>query len=386
MRVLILNHTAHVSGGERSLLDLLRGLPKTVEPVLGAPDGTLAELARASGVRVTPITGTDASLKLSPRTTLVGSLQLGRAAIEAAALARRSSADILHANSIRAGLSAVAAGALSRRPVVAHLRDTLPPGRVSNLTLAAIARGARVVVANSAHTAAAFTAITGRADVEVAYNAIDLDRFDPARYDRAAERARLGLPADALVLIVVAQITPWKGQDEAVRIVHALQEAHPELRLLIVGEAKFVSKSTRYDNLAYLDGIQRRIREAGLEGRVAFLGEREDVPQLLAASDVLLVPSWEEPFGRVVIEGMAMRLPVVATSVGGPAELIADWENGVLAPPRDIEAWARALRALAEDAGLRERLGAAAAERARAFGVHAHGARMAEIYARALGT
>jgi glycosyltransferase involved in cell wall biosynthesis len=157
------------------------------------------------------------------------------------------------------------------------------------------------------------------------------------------------LHADDLVLAVIAQITPWKGQRDALEIVDELLREQPRARLLVVGEAKFVGPATREDNREYLAALRRLVRERRLEPRVAWLGERDDVPSILAATDVLLVPSREEPFGRVVVEGMAMGCLVAATAVGGPAEIITDSVDGLLLAPCDPPAWARAIGAALAD-------------------------------------
>ena len=121
-----------------------------------------------------------------------------------------------------------------------------------------------------------------------------------------------------------------------------------------------------------------------LAGRVEFLGERGDVPALMAALDALLVPSWEEPFGRVVVEAMAAGTPVIATSRGGTAEIVADGVNGLLAPPRDAGAWAAVIERLLDEPGLRERLVEEGLRRASDFGIAAHVEAIAEVYASAL--
>ena len=163
---------------------------------------------------------------------------------------------------------------------------------------------------------------------------------------------------------MVAQLTPWKGQADAIRVVGLLADSRPELRLLFVGSVKFSSRATRFDNVGYVESMKRLIDDLGLGNRVMFLGEREDVPEVLRALDVVLAPSWEEPFGRSVGEAMAMGLPVVATDVGGPAELISDGRDGLLVPPRQPELWASAVKTLIEDGPLRESMGRAARTRA----------------------
>ncbi len=340
MRVLYVSHTSQVSGGERSLLDLLAGLPADVTPVVACPEGPLAERARSLDVGVRHLPGTDASLRLHPRHTTRAVAQLGRAAVAVRRLSSAVGADVVHANSIRAGLVTAGARRLGAPPAIVHVRDRLPPGRASRLALAAIAGGNDLVVANSRYTAAS---MSPRATVRVVSNPVDTARFDPTRTDAGLARATLRLSGDVPVLAVIAQLTPWKGQDDAIRLAALLKRRGQPVRLLVVGAATFVSDATRYDNRAYRAGLERLVDELDLRDEVVFTGELEDVPLVLAATDVLLVPSWEEPFGRTVIEGMAMGVAVVATCIGGPAEIVTDGEDGILLTPRRPDLWADAV-------------------------------------------
>jgi glycosyltransferase involved in cell wall biosynthesis len=193
-------------------------------------------------------------------------------------------------------------------------------------------------------------------------------------------RAELGLSSEAFAVAVIGQITPWKGQYEAIQALAHLRHMNQDAQLLIVGEPKFVSVATRYDNRSYYADMQQLIAAEQLEACVHLLGERSDIPAIMGALDAVLVPSWEEPFGRVVIEAMALGLPVVAANVGGPAEIIRDGIDGLLVPPRDPQLWADAVWQLADSPELRARLGDAAALRARDFALPQHVAAMRQIY------
>lgn len=383
MRILYLNHTALISGAEHSLLTLLEGLPADVEPFLACPPGQLATAARAAAIPVIEVPGTDGSLKLHPWHTSRALVDLGRAALSVRAAARRIGADLIHANTIRAGLVASAVARVGGPPVVAHVRDRLPPGAVSDATLRALVRGARVVIANSRYTASRIP--PGRAEVRVIPNPVNLDRFAPASGDSAATRSSLGIDPSDFVLAVIGQITPWKGQDVAVQVAGELSGSTPPVRLLLAGSAKFTSTATRFDNRAYIGELRDLIAGLGLDDTVVFLGERDDVPDILAATDLVLVPSWEEPFGRAVIEAMAMGVPVIATDVGGPAEIIRDGIDGLLLPPRRPEVWAGAVRSLIAEPDRRREMGRRGREHAVArFGVERHVQAVLEAYERAL--
>ncbi len=385
MNVLYVNHTAEVSGAERSLLSLLAALPGTVDRRLAAPPGKLATAVTELGIPVSTITGTAGSLRLHPLHTPRAMLELGLAAPQTRRIARRQRADLVHANSIRAGI-VLGLGRLSPAATVVHVRDCLPAGLLATATMRLIAATATTVVANSNYTARSVWASAPGARVEVVHNPVDLARWDPARIDRAWARARLGAAGEREVLLgVVAQLSPWKGQDTAIQALRLLREEGIDAHLLLIGSAKFVARSTRFDNEAYVAGLRAQVADAGLQDRVSWLGEREDVPELVRALDILLLPSTEEPFGRAVIEAMALAVPVLATNVGGPAEIIEDGLEGYLLAPHEPGAWARAVRAIVERADRGVGMGRAGRRRVQeAFTSEHHAAAMLAVYERAI--
>ncbi len=366
MKVLYVNHTSRLSGGERSLLDLLSRLPEDVSPVVACPPGSLGDALGGMGVEWHGVPEADASLRMHPIHTPIGVAALATGAVLVRLMAAQVGADLLHGNSVRASLIASLATRLGGPPTIAHVRDCLPPGNLSAATLLAATGGASVVLANSDHTRRNVQRAIGggRTPIRVAYSPVDLDRFNPDRFDRSHARAALGLAPAAPVLAVVGQLTPWKGQDDAVRIVARLKRTHPGVRLLIVGTATFVSRATRHDNEAYVRRLHELIETHGVQQEVGVLGERPDVPAVLRAIDLLLVPSWEEPFGRVIVEAMAMGVPVVATSVGGPSEILRNGVDGLLLPPRHPELWATETEALLDAPQRRSSMGTSARKRA----------------------
>jgi len=380
VKVLYVNHTAHVSGAERSLLTLVDALDGQIEPRAAVPSGDLSARLSARGVPVATLTGTAGSLRLHPLHTARAGAEMAAAAVQLHRVERRWRVDVVHANSIRAAL--IAALARPRAPIVAHVRDRLPAGAVSAATLRIIAASARAIIANSRYTAAAVTAAAPSARVQVIYNPVDVSVWDPARFDRDAERAALGVGGPRpLLLGVVAQITPWKGQDTAIRALAMLRARGVDARLLVIGSAKFTAASTRHDNVAYLADLHRLVAELGVGEHVSWLGEREDTPRLVRALDALMLPSSQEPFGRAVIEAMAMGVPVLATSVGGPAEIITDGLEGLLLAPGDPAAWAAAAALLSEDQLLCATMGAAGRRRVtQAFTAEHHGTEVLELY------
>ena len=380
MRILYVNQTAQMSGAERSLLSLLKGLESEPEPLVGCPPGELAEAVREIGIDFAPIVGTEASFRLHPVHTSRGIAEIARSSLQIRQLASRFAADLVHANTSRASLLALLARRRPGPPVLAHIRDWAPEGRFSRFVLGMIARRADMVVANSAYVASQFDGLPVRQPVRVVHNPVDLGRFDPASADGGAIRRKLGVPGDALVLAVIAQLTPWKGQDDAIEAFAALPPSDPETILLLVGSAKFSGPGTRFDNVAFEGRLRRLANELGVAERVRFAGERSDIPDVLAATDLLLMPSWREAFGRIAIEAMAMGVPVVATDVGGPAEIVRPGIDGLLLPPRDPVAWSRGLGPILENARKREDMGEQGLARARDFSLGTHVTAIRALY------
>jgi glycosyltransferase involved in cell wall biosynthesis len=385
VRILAVNHTAIVSGGERSLLTSLEALPAGVEAVIACPSGPLRDAVAVAGLRTLPIHSTAGSLKLHLSHTPRALAELTWAALQLRRVVRAVRPDVVYANSVRAGIVASLALRPRRTPFVAHVRDVLPPGRVAAFALRLVARRATLVVANSEYTAESVRRAAPATRIRVLHSPVATARAGGGG-SRGEARAALGYgPGGPALLGVVAQLTPWKGQDVAIRALAAVRGDGHDAHLLLVGSAKFVAAATRYDNVAFTERLRTLVRELGVADAVRFLGERDDVPRVMAALDCLLLPSWEEPFGRVVVEGMAAGLPVIATNVGGPPEIIADGVDGLLRPPRDPAAWASAIAGLLRDPARREALGAAARVSAERFSVDRHVERLLELMGEASG-
>lgn len=380
-RVLYVDHTSQVSGAQGALLDLLEALPSNVIPTLMCPAGELADAARRLGLDVIEFAGTSGSLRMHPVHTPRAIADIVRSGRVVKRTAEATHADVIHANSLRAGLIVGSVRRAARAPMVLHVHDALPPTRSAAVVRRALRASADAVITISDYTTANFAGTGSREHVRMLHNPLDTARFDPAPMSRREAREALGLSQDANLIGLVAQITPWKGQEVAIRALKALRDHGTTAHLLIVGEAKFVERATRYDNIAYLRSLHELVAELGLVEQVEFLGERKDTPTIMRALDVLVAPSWEEPFGRSVIEAMALETAVVATNVGGPPEYMRDGLDGILVPPRQVEQWAAALGQLLADSARREEMGRRGSEQVRRrFDRRKYASQVVEIY------
>lgn len=168
-------------------------------------------------------------------------------------------------------------------------------------------------------------------------------------------RRELGVPDGSVVLVTVANLRPLKGHEDLLHAAALLRVRHPNLWLLFAGRDK---------------GIVPRLKalseELGLADRVVLLGERRDVPRLLAAADIVVHPSHQEGFSNAILEGMSAARPVVTTAVGGSPEAVRDGIDGFLVPARQPPALAAAIDRLASNPELRRRMGESARERVKA--------------------
>jgi glycosyltransferase involved in cell wall biosynthesis len=170
----------------------------------------------------------------------------------------------------------------------------------------------------------------------VVYNGLDVPTFVRA-LDRAKGRKSFNLSPEDLAVGIVGRLDVWKGQEIFLRAMAQVKDVVPQAKGIIVGEVAA-------ENPGYLNVLQTLRDELALADRVVFSGFRMDVPVVMSALDILVLASTSpEPFGRVLIEAMAAGKPVVATDSGAAREIIEHGVQGLLVPPGEVEAMARAI-------------------------------------------
>lgn len=185
--------------------------------------------------------------------------------------------------------------------------------------------------------------------VRVIYNGVD-----PSVYGVAADpgfRTRLGIPVEAKVVGVVANLIHYKGHRFFLQACQEIKRKQSGVKFLLIGDGPLRGE---------LEGLARDLR---LEEDVLFLGSRRDIPQLLALMDVVVLPSLEEGFPNAILEAMAAGRPVVAAAVGGNPEAVDHGKTGFLVPRKDPQALADAIIELLRDGHLAEEMGKAGRER-----------------------
>jgi glycosyltransferase involved in cell wall biosynthesis len=316
-------------GPFRPLLEEL-GIPVEILPLAG-----LKEVRRESG-----------SLKLV--STLPALLNLRKRLAE-----RALQADVLYANSQKAFFLAAFAKRAGQ-PLVWHLRDILTGDHFSpilrRLAVTAGNRFATAIIVNSKATADAFVAAGGCAEklreVPDGVSARPFDEVDPDTVMRLRQEL---CPPGKITVGVFGRLAEWKGQ-------HILLEAAvalPDVHICVVGDALFGEQ-------LYAKTLQERASRADLSKRVTFLGFRRDIPALMKCMDIIAHTSTvAEPLGRVILEGMLARKPVIATRAGGAAEIVTDRKNGLLVTPGSVTELSSAIELLCSNRELAAELAAA---------------------------
>jgi glycosyltransferase involved in cell wall biosynthesis len=165
-------------------------------------------------------------------------------------------------------------------------------------------------------------------------------------------RAELGVPASSRLIGIVGNIKPWKGQEVVVRAMAILRDRFPDVVCLLIGDSS-------PDDYQYRERIESLVSDSGLDRRVLVTGFRSDIANYINALEILVHASIEpEPFGRVLLEGMALRKPLVASGGGAVPEIVADGETGYLFEPGNAQALADRIATLLADPDLCRETGA----------------------------
>jgi glycosyltransferase involved in cell wall biosynthesis len=361
VRIAHLVISGDVAGGQMVALDLARAAKARGDDVLflSPTRGEFTALVEREGMRVVPV-------DVSRAGRLGGAQRLARDL-------RRERLSILHTHTaISANILSRLAGRFARVPVVSHLHieNYLPPSplkaavlRTLDNTTARLA--ARVIAVSEGTKRALIDQGYPERLVEVVPNGIHLVSHD----GNLSGRTTLGVPEGAPLVGEIARLCDVKGQRELIRALRELPGVH----------AVFAGEDLEAGG-AYRRGLEREGEELGVADRIHFTGYRP-AAEVLPALDVFVLPSWIEGMPIVALEAMAYGKPVVATPVGGTAEVVVDGETGALVPPRDPRALAAAIRPLLDDPALAKRLGAAGRARVeQRFSADAMTRRVLEIY------
>ncbi len=376
--------TRLILGGaqENTLLtceDLLRDYGDDVLLISGppsGPEGSLLERARRNGVPVELVP--DLRRAIHPWRDVRSYLALRR-------ILRRFRPDVVHTHSGKAGLLGRQAAWSLSVPVVVHGVHGAPFHPYQPAAARAFFRACECYAARRCHAfisvSDAMTELMVAAGVAprerftTIYSGMEVEPFLQAARHRERVRGELGYGPEHVVIGKVARLFHLKGHADVIRAAERVVAACPEARFLFVGDG------------VLRDALQRQIARLGLSGHFTFTGlvPPERIPELLAATDLVVHASLREGLARVLPQALLAGRPVVSYDVDGAREVVLSGETGLLVNPQDVAGLAEAVIRLVQDPALRARLGAAGPPRlAEAFRHQYMTARIRELYQRLL--
>jgi len=366
INILIIASRADIAGGENYLLSCLKHLDKRrYHPIIWLPgDGAFCAALEKVGVEYV-VEQVDYGWLKPPKLWYEFLAGLPGRVQRIVDLIRTRDIRIVHTNS-----NMILEGALAARVVgvphlfLAHIdfQSNMPIYQRFPLDAASFARLmgdlSAGILAVSGLVRDSLSPPLPRERITVVNNGLEMARYDTAlaARDNGALRTSLGLSERAVIVVAAGRVTDDKGFDLLIEAAARVCPAHPDAVFLICGPV---------ESRDYQTVLLQRIEEAGLTQRVRFLGRRDDLPDVMAQSDVFVLSSRREGHPYVLLEAMACNLPAVASRCGGVEETVLEGETGYVVPIGDVDALSERLEVLLADGGLRKRMGEAAGQRIR---------------------
>lgn len=358
MKIFFLDQSGKPGGAELCLIDIAKPYQDNCLVGLFA-DGSFKNLLEENQIPVEILTNNQIQVrKESNLAQGLGSItQLLPLIQKVAKIARNY--DLIYANTQKALVVGALASFISRRPLVYHLHDILSPAHFSKtnrmIAVNLANKFASLIIANSLASKDAFIAAGGNPKLtEVVYNGFDSQLYQIDPFEANTLRDNLEI-TDKFVVGHFSRLSPWKGQHI---LIEALVKSPPQVIILLVGDALFGEKD-------YVDKLHQQVAKLGLENRVKFLGFRDDIPELMAACNLIAHTSTApEPFGRVIVEAMLSGKPVIAAKAGGAVELIEPGIDGFLVTPGEPKELAQVITSCVENPDTTNQLAITARENA----------------------
>ncbi len=329
IKVLFVSHGSGMWGAERSLLFLLKNLNRDLfEPIVVLPrNGPLEEKMLELNIKIYEVASPWwVRIRNHKDSFIRRIIQQIKAIVRLYKIIEKEKIDIIYTNTIVHFSGAITAF-ITKRPHIWHIREILPgnpdlkfflPHRI---LFTFISKSSDKIIANSKATTSQFKGMDTNSKLSVIYNAQERNESDKHNSLNCINGVE---PADWLVT-VVGTLQKGKAQDDAIRAIKIAQRVITNIKLLLIGDGQKEHK----------DYLKNLCLELDISERIVFTGYRDDVPQILPHCKLLLMPSWKEPFGRVVIEAMAACVPVIGANNGGVKEIIQDGITGYLVPPKN---------------------------------------------------
>lgn len=349
-KILYVSHTSEIAGAEMSLLYILKDIDrkKFIPVTVLTENGPLAERLRNMGIKIymTPLVNIKKKEPISAFFYFKTVLRLAR-------IIKSEKVSLIHCNMYTSNQYATLAGFFTGVPLLCHIRNII--GRTcyyNNLLFLT-----KILIANSKATEQSYRKYLKDAQKsKVIYNSVLLNENNSA-VSSSVFRQKYGIAKNAFLIGYIGQIQEVKGIHFLIEAVSCIAKSYPCIRLFVAGDDTLSKQSE------YFPCLKKMCTTLNLNHIVIWGGFVNDTSALYSAIDVLVLPSTYEPFGRVLIEAMAAGKPVISTRVGGIPEVVEDGITGLLVPPEDPKALAKAIAELIDNPALARRFGEKGRER-----------------------
>ncbi len=332
-KILFLEQYAKLTGGQRVLISLIKGLSDNYDPCVIVPGkGTLTEELEHLNIDyvIFPI-GYYTLGKKTIFDIFNYMLRLPLLIQKLRRLIKTKNIDLVYANGARTFVWGTIACSMTKTPMVWHIHSIFVQGLSKNLCIFfGKNKIVKKVIAVSKAAKRPLGALNGK--IEVIYNAVDTNIYFPAHNHTGSLRDKLDLGQD-LLIAMVGFLMEWKGVDDLIRAAKIVTSKYPQTRFVIVGDVLYDKKGKRYKQ--YLMDL---VTEFRLDNNVLFAGYRNDIPEIMRQLDILVLASKQpDPCPTSVIQAMASDTAVIASNFGGPAEIICNGKDGLLYTPGNYE-------------------------------------------------
>lgn len=349
VRILYVNLQGRIGGAENSLLLLIKDLRSQFVVIVACP--AMTQLSRMlTSIQIGSYQLPEPPKRLSAISALVYWL---RTSLRMIKITFKTNPDVIHANSFYAGVPAILAALVTRKKLLLHARDLVNFRFLSKL----YGRFSQQIIAVSNAVRDDLIEKGIRPDkIKVVYNGVDKDSFSQSGEAKDSFSTSRYPRKDSFVFAHIGQCVPWKNHILFLKATSNVAKYLHDARFALVG-ANIFSRGTKYERSVFSYAKSSPIAE-----RIDFVGWQEDMNEVWPQIDCLVHTAEQEPFGRVIIEAMAHRIPVIAVGTCGPSEIIQDHKTGILVPADNVEALSEAMLNVAQDRQLTDRLVNAAFE------------------------
>lgn len=358
IRILFVSHSSNLVGAEKSLEALLEKIDRNrFEPIVLIPkSGPLQSNIEYLNIKVYTLKcpwWMYSGNNIANRILLLSYCILREIVIVPRLLTilKKEKIDIVYTNTI-VNFSGALSAKIAKKPHVWHIREIIinNPDLKSLLPLKflfkLIVNMSVKIIANSNSTANQFHIHNLGTIISVVYNGIDINKFNCVSSISDIDDS---IKQTDWLICVIGSLQRRKAQDDAIKAIRILKNKIPNIKLLLIGDG----------NKHFKKCITELIENLGVGNNISLLGYRKDVPQILQHCHILIVPSWNEPFGRVIIEAMAAGIPVIGVNNGGVKEIISDGITGYLIPSRNPKKIAEKIWFLYQHPSLAKKMGEA---------------------------